>query len=42
MMPHSFAGVTGALADFAPALANHLWQSTLFVVVAGVLTLALR
>jgi hypothetical protein len=26
----------------APALANHLWQSTLFAVAAGLLTLALR
>jgi uncharacterized protein (TIGR03435 family) len=26
----------------APAVANHLWQSTLFAVVAGLLTLALR
>jgi uncharacterized protein (TIGR03435 family) len=42
MMPRSFAGVAGVLADFAPALANHLWQSTVFAVVAGVLTLALR
>ena len=42
MIPHSFAGVTGVLADFAPALANHLWQSTVFAVLAGVLTLALR
>src|SRR6267143_325325 len=25
-----------------PALANHLWQSTLFAAVAGLLTLALR
>jgi uncharacterized protein (TIGR03435 family) len=42
MIPQSFAGVTGALADFGPALANHLWQSTVFAAVAGVLTLALR
>ena len=26
----------------APALGNHLWQSTLFVVAAGLLTLILR
>jgi uncharacterized protein (TIGR03435 family) len=42
MIPQSIAGVTGGLADFGPALANHLWQSTVFAVVAGVLTLALR
>src|SRR5580700_2569496 len=29
-------------AALAPALGNHLWQSTLFVVVAGLLTLTLR
>jgi bla regulator protein blaR1 len=29
-------------AAVAPALADHLWQSTLFALVAGVLTLALR
>jgi bla regulator protein blaR1 len=28
--------------DLAPAIANHLWQSTLFAVVAGLLTLTLR
>src|SRR5580704_13558315 len=27
---------------FAPAMGNHLWQSTLFAVVAGLLTLMLR
>src|ERR1700739_692016 len=27
---------------FAPAVANHLWQSTLFVVMAALLTLTLR
>jgi uncharacterized protein (TIGR03435 family) len=42
MIPQSFSGVAGSLADFGPALANHLWQSTVFVVVAGMLTLALR
>ena len=26
----------------APALADHLWQSTLFALAAGLLTLALR
>ena len=29
-------------ATIAPALGNHLWQSTLFAVVAGLLTLILR
>lgn len=29
-------------ATLAPAVGNHLWQSTLFAVVAGLLTLALR
>jgi bla regulator protein blaR1 len=29
-------------ADIAPALGNHLWQSTLFATAAGLLTLALR
>ena len=29
-----------AWSDFAPALGNHLWQSTLFVVVVALLTLA--
>src|ERR1700691_73087 len=28
--------------NFAPALANHLWQSTAFAGIAGLLTLALR
>jgi len=28
--------------EYVPAVANHLWQSTLFVAVAGVLTLAFR
>src|SRR5689334_5959054 len=31
-----------AWAALAPAFANHLWQSTLFAAVAGLLTLALR
>ena len=29
-------------ADLAPALGNHLWQSTLFALAAGLLTLTLR
>ena len=28
--------------SIAPAMGNHLWQSTLFAVVAGLLTLMLR
>ena len=28
--------------DLAPALGNHLWQSTLFAAAAGLLTLLLR
>jgi len=31
-----------AWSDFAPALGNHLWQSTLFVAVVALLTLAFR
>ena len=31
-----------SLASMGPAVANHLWQSTAFAVVAGLLTLALR
>jgi hypothetical protein len=34
--------VAAALEDLAPAMANHLWQSTLFAAVAAVLALALR
>ena len=34
--------LNSALRDLAPALANHLWQSTAFVAAAGLLTLALR
>jgi uncharacterized protein (TIGR03435 family) len=34
--------VSALWAAVAPALADHLWQSTLFALVAGVLTLALR
>src|SRR5207253_1154190 len=29
-------------ADFAPAIANHLWQSTAFAALAGLLTFSLR
>src|ERR1039458_6995915 len=34
--------MTEWLSTMAPAVANHLWQSTAFAVVAGLLTLALR
>jgi bla regulator protein blaR1 len=36
------ANLTSIWHAFAPALGNHLWQSTLFAVLAGLLTLALR
>src|ERR1035438_206489 len=34
--------MTERLSSMAPAVANHLWQSTAFAVVAALLTLALR
>jgi len=34
--------ISELLASFGPALGDHLWQSTLFAVAAGLLTLALR
>ena len=34
--------VSRAWSEFAPALGNHLWQSTLFVVAVALLTLAFR
>jgi len=34
--------LTAMWSDLAPAMGNHLWQSTLFVAVAGLLTLPLR
>ena len=34
--------MTEWLSTMGPAVANHLWQSTAFAVVAGLLTLALR
>jgi len=34
--------LTAMWSEFAAAMGNHLWQSTLFTVVAGLLTLALR
>jgi uncharacterized protein (TIGR03435 family) len=39
MIPDSLSAAWTAI---APAMANHLWQSTLFTVAAAVLTLALR
>lgn len=39
MIANSFSGMCKAL---APALGNHLWQSTLFAIAAGLLTLILR
>lgn len=38
MIPNVFGTWTAS----APALANHLWQSTLFAAAVGVLALALR
>src|SRR5580693_3672722 len=34
--------LSGMWPSVAPAMGNHLWQSTLFAVVAGLLTLMLR
>ena len=34
--------VTSAWSAVAPGLGNHLWQSTLVALMAGLLTLALR
>ena len=39
MIPNHLSAMWTAL---APALGNHLWQSTLFASIAGLLTLALR
>jgi bla regulator protein BlaR1 len=39
MIPKYLSAVWAAI---APALGNHLWQSTLFAVIAGLLTLILR
>jgi uncharacterized protein (TIGR03435 family) len=39
MVPHSVSAMWSAI---APGLGNHLWQSTLFACVAGLLTMALR
>ncbi len=38
----NWAGVEAALRHLAPALANHLWQSTAFAAIAAGLTLALK
>jgi bla regulator protein blaR1 len=46
MIPHAplsiWQSCSSAIAAIGAPLANHLWQSTLFAVVAGLLTLALR
>ena len=39
MIPDSLSAVWTAI---APAIANHLWQSTLFAAAAAILTLALQ
>ncbi len=39
MIPHDFVG---RWPEFAPSLADHIWQSTLFALLAGSLTLMLR
>src|SRR6266446_1190278 len=39
MIPNSLSATVAAL---APALGNHVWQSTLFATAAGLLTLLLR
>src|ERR1035438_3753516 len=41
-MLQTLDGVAGALRNAAPALANHLWQSTLFALIAAGLALALK
>ena len=38
----NWTGIAATLRDAWPALANHLWQSTVFAAVAGMLALALR
>ena len=42
MIPPSIHDWSAALTAFAAPLANHLWQSTVFAALAGLLTLALR
>ena len=39
MTPTTFSGIWAAI---APAAGNHLWQSTLFAIAAGLLTMVLR
>ncbi len=41
MIPFSTTAISKSCAALAPALANHLWQSTLFAAVAALLTIAL-
>ena len=36
------ANLSAMWSDIAPALGNHVWQSTLFAVAAGLLALTLR
>jgi bla regulator protein BlaR1 len=42
MIPHGLAGWSDALRGFAPAVANHVWQSTAFALVAAALAFALK
>jgi len=42
MFPNSIAALSHLCIHLAPAIANHLWQSTWFAVVAALLTLMLR
>src|SRR5579872_2410557 len=42
MIASAVVAVATELRQLGPALANHLWQSTVFAAVAGLLTLALR
>ncbi len=42
MIPHGVAVWSDALREFAPAVENHLWQSTVFATVAAALAFALK
>lgn len=42
MMPHNLTSLDGTLRGLGPALANHLWQSTVFAAVVWGLTLLMR
>jgi len=42
MIPTSLAPIIDSLSTIAPALANHLWQSTAFALAAWLVTLLLR